>query len=148
MSAANSHFERISGRYTISTDPARLDPVSIHATIAEAYWAPGRTYDAVVRSLRHSLCFGLYDDDEQVGLARVVTDFTVFAYLCDVYILDEHRGQGLGKWLIASALAHPELQTVRRWTLSTRDADEFYAVHGFTSLRNPASQMELMRTPP
>ncbi len=148
MSAANSHFERISGRYTSARTRRALTPSPSTPTSPKPTGPPGARYDAVVRSLQHSLCFGLYDDDEQVGLARVVTDFTVFAYLCDVYILDEHRGQGLGKWLIASALAHPELQTVRRWTLSTRDAHEFYAVHGFTSLRNPASQMELMRTPP
>jgi GNAT superfamily N-acetyltransferase len=80
--------------------------------------------------------------DEQIGFARLITDYTIFAYLCDVYILDAHRGHGLGTWLIESVLGHPELQTVRRWTLVTNDAHEFYAPQGFTALRDPSKHME------
>lgn len=143
-----THFETKKGSYTVSTDPARLDARAVHAYLVEPYWARDRSYEAVVRTLHSSLCFGLYCENEQVGLARVVTDFTVYAYLCDVYVLEDHSSRGWGKWLIASVLAHPELRTVRRWMLVTRDAHEFYATQGFGPLADPSIHMELIRTPP
>ncbi len=130
------------GDYTISTDPARLDLDMIHAYVHHSYWAAGRPREVMVRALRHSLNFGLYHSDRQVGLARVITDYATFAYLCDVFILEEHRGAGLGKWLIEVVLAHPGLQGVRRWMLATRDAHELYARYGFTPLAAPDRQME------
>ena len=147
MTSFPATYEATRDAYTISTDPALLDTRAVHAYVTHAYRATGRTYEAVARALQHSLCFGLYCDDKQIGLARVVTDYTVFAYLCDVYILDEYQGQGLGKWLIESALHHPELKSVRRWTLATRDAHEFYAAYGFTALVDPAKYMELFCAP-
>jgi len=140
-------YEAARGEYVISTDPARLDAVAIHAYLTRSYWASGRTLEAVTRSLHYSLCFGLYHSGRQVGLARVITDWTTYAYLCDVYVLEEHRGRGLGKWLVESVLAHPELQTVRRWTLITSDAHGLYAGYGFTPQANPDRHMELIRKP-
>lgn len=147
MTSSPAYYEAKRGHYTISTDPARLDPRAVHAYITRSYWAAGRTYDTVIRSLQNSLCFGLYHEDEQIGLARVITDYTIYAYLCDVYVLEDHRGQGLGKWLIESALAHAKLQTVRRWMLVTSDAYEFYSAYGFAALSTPDRHMELIRTP-
>lgn len=131
--------------YTISTDPARLDLDAIEAYIARSYWAAGRPRAIIATSLRHSLNFGLYDHATQVGLARVVTDYATFAYLCDVYVLEAHRGRGLGKWLIRTLLDDPALATVRRFILATRDAHGLYAQHGFAPFAHPESMMEIRR---
>jgi GNAT superfamily N-acetyltransferase len=135
------------GDYTIDTDPDRLDVNAIYAYLAQAYWSAGRTRAVVEASLRHSRCYGLYRGQTQVGLARVISDFAVFAYLCDVYILEEHRGQGLGKWLIDVMLHDPIYRTVRRWMLATRDAHGLYARYGFTPLAHPEIMMERLVTP-
>jgi len=127
----------------VSTDPARLDVDAVHAFLSRAYWCVGIPRATVERALRHSLCFGLYDGCAQVGLARVVTDQATFAYLCDVYVLESHRGQGLGKWLIECVMAHPSVPGLRRFNLATRGAQELYARHGFRPLRHPEDQMEL-----
>ena len=121
--------------YTISTDPSRLDLDVIHDFLAnEAYWSPGVAREVVLRSLENSLCFGVYQGDEQVGLARVISDFATFAYIADVFIRAGHRGHGLGKWLVETMLAHPDLQGLRKWTLDTRDAHGLYANFGFTEV--------------
>jgi len=127
----------------ISTDPARLDLEAIHAFLVRAYWCEGIPRELVQRALRHSLCFGLNDAGNQVGLARVVTDHATFAYLCDVYVLESHRGRGLGKWLIDCVLRHPQLQGLRRFSLVTRDAHELYAPYGFQPLAAPDRHMEI-----
>jgi GNAT superfamily N-acetyltransferase len=120
------------GDYVISTDPARLDLAAIHAYLSEeAYWSPGVPREVVERSIEHSLNFGLYLGEVQAGFARVVTDHATFAWLADVFVLPEHRGAGLGKWLVATAVAHPELRGLRRWILATGDAHELYARFGF-----------------
>jgi GNAT superfamily N-acetyltransferase len=136
------------GPLLISTDPALLDLEAIFAFLSErSYWARERPREVVARSLQHSFCFGLYDEAgetrRQVGLARVITDFATYAYLSDVYVLEEYRGRGVGKWLLRSILDHPELQGLRKWHLGTRDAHDFYRQLGFRPLRNPANQMEL-----
>ena len=102
------------GTYEISTDPARLDVAAIHAYLTRSYWSPGIPIGIVERALRHSLCFGIYEcaGGAQVGLARVVTDYATFAYLCDVYVLEEHRGFGLGKRMMRELMAHPALRGV------------------------------------
>jgi len=133
------------GPYAISTDPARLDVDAIHAYLARSYWAPGIPREIVARSLEASLCFGLYHGEAQVGLARVVTDRATYAYLCDVYVLEEHRGRGLGKWLVAEVLAHPALQGLRRFALATRDAHGLYRPFGFAPLANPGNHLEIRR---
>jgi GNAT superfamily N-acetyltransferase len=129
--------------FTISTDPARLDLDAICAFLARSYWANERPREITQRALEHSLCFGVYDGERQVGLARVVTDYATFAWLADVFIAEEVRGRKLGKWLVEVVLSHPELRSVPRWFLATRDAHEFYRRFGFTALTAPERRMEL-----
>lgn len=127
------------GEYTVSDDRARLDFEVIHEFLSrESYWARGRSRERVERSLANSLPFGLYRDGRQVGFARVVTDYTTFAWLADVFVLDAERGRDLGVWLVECVLAHPELQEVRRWLLATRDAEELYRRFGFRDLKESA----------
>ena len=131
------------GEYTISTDNESLDLATIHDFISNhSYWGRGRRIKTVQRSLDHSLNFGIFKKDQQVGFARVVTDFATFAWIADVFILEEHRGQGLAKWLMKSILSHPELQGFRRWVLATRDAHELYRKFGFQELRRPERWLE------
>jgi GNAT superfamily N-acetyltransferase len=119
--------------YEISTDPARLDLDVIHRFLSEeAYWSPGVPREVVERSIANSLCFGLYaPDGAQAGFARAVTDRATFAYLADVFVLTEHRGRGLGVWLVEVVLAHPDLQGLRRIELTTVDAHGLYERYGF-----------------
>jgi GNAT superfamily N-acetyltransferase len=137
-----SVIEHQRGEYTISTDPNRLDLDAIHGYLSgESYWAQGRPLDVMQRAVEQSLCFGVYAGDEQVGLARVVTDTATFAWLCDVFILEAHRGQGLGKWLIESVVAHPQLQGVLL-LLATRDAHGLYQRYGrFEPIQTPEPWM-------
>lgn len=131
------------GEYAISTDPGRLDVPAIHAYLTRSYWASGIPLEVVARSIAHSLPFGLFHGDAQVGFARVVTDRATFAYLADVYVLEEHRGRGLSKWLVESVLDHADLQGLRRFLLATRDAHGLYARYGFRPLANPSRMMEI-----
>ena len=131
------------GDYRISTDNARLDLSVIHDYLSKhSYWATGRSLETIRRSIEHSLAFGVYKGREQVGFARVVTDYATFAWIADVFILDSFRGQGLGTWLMEVIISHPELQGFRRWTLSTKDAHELYRKFGFTELMRPERWME------
>jgi GNAT superfamily N-acetyltransferase len=117
--------------YTISSERTRLDIGLVHQYLSEqAYWARGRTLEVVRRSIDGSLCFGVYKVDEQVGFARVVTDGATFAWLCDVFILDDHRGRGLGKRLLEHVVGEPALQGLAIFVLATRDAHEFYRRYG------------------
>lgn len=141
------HFEETRGEYAISTDPSKLDVDAIYDYLSQSYWAAGRPRQVVVTSLQHSFCFGLYNAGQQVGLTRVITDYATFAYLCDVYVLEAHRKQGLSKWLMQCVKAHPALQSIRRWLLITRDAHGLYAQFGFTPLENPALWMGSFKTP-
>ena len=133
------------GPYSITTDTRQLDIDAIHAFLSRSFWAEGIPKATVAKSIAHSLCFGLFDGDKQVGFARVVTDRATFAYLCDVYVLETHRGHGLGKWLIETVMAHPDLQGLRRFQLVTRDAHGLYSRHGFESPLNPERHMEIFR---
>jgi GNAT superfamily N-acetyltransferase len=126
----------------ISTDPERLDLDTIHGFLVRSYWAEGVPRDLVARSLEHSLCFGLYEGARQIGLARVVTDRATFAFLADVFVLEAFRGQALGKWLVETVAAAPELQGLRRWMLFTHDAHGLYRRVGFTPLAHPERAME------
>src|SRR6516162_3442312 len=120
------------GEFLISTDPARLDAKLIHDFLSNcSYWAAGRPLDIVQRSLANSLCFGLYKQRQQIGFARVVTDRATFAWICDVFILETYRGQGLGRWLMDAVVAHPALRSVKRLLLATRDAHGLYSRQGF-----------------
>jgi GNAT superfamily N-acetyltransferase len=130
--------------FTISTDPSRLDVDAIADMLQRAYWAKGRPRERTERALKNSLVFGLYDRERQIGLARVVSDYAVFAYLCDVFIDEAYRAQGLGKWLMQTIHSHPALQGLRRWTLVTRDAHTLYNQFGWMPLDNPNSWMEIL----
>ena len=129
--------------YTISTDKTRLDIGLIHDFLSEdSYWAQDRPYDVVERSIDHSLCFGVYAGTEQVGFARVVTDYVTFAWLCDVFVVESHRGQGLGKRLVETVVAHPDLDGIRLFILATRDAHGLYRRYaGFEPLEVPEKWM-------
>lgn len=142
MTAAPAPFRAERGPYRISTDPALVDLDVVHGFLTTSYWAAGVARDVVARSIEHSLVFGVYHGDDQVGFARVVTDRATHAYLCDLFVVEGHRGGGIGRWLVTTVLAHPELQGLRRWVLATRDAHGLYAALGFTPLAAPATFME------
>jgi len=133
------------GEYLVSTDKARIDVAAVHAFLATAYWSPGIPEETVRRAIHGSLCFGIYHGAEQVGFARVITDQATYAYLSDVYVLDAHRGRGLATWLMEVIMAHPALQGLRRFSLSTRDAHSLYRPFGFGPVANPDRQMEILR---
>jgi GNAT superfamily N-acetyltransferase len=119
------------GAYTVSDDPARLDLKAMHAYLRRAYWSEEIPLEVVERAVRGSLCIGAYDaNGAQVGLTRFISDYATFAYVCDVYVLEAHRGHGLSKAMMAMASSHPKLQGLRRWTLVTNDAHGLYAQYG------------------
>jgi len=127
----------------ICTDPARLDVDAIHAFLTRSYWAAGVTRERVARALARALCFGLYADGAQIGFARVVTDGVTFGYLCDVYVLEAHRGLGLGKRLVEAVRAHPDLQGLRRLLLKTLDAHGLYEQFGFARVEDGRNFMQI-----
>jgi GNAT superfamily N-acetyltransferase len=125
----------------VSDDAGRLDFAVVHGYLTRSYWSPGVAREVVERAARGSLAFGLYDGANQIGYARVVTDRATFAYLADVFVLEAHRGRGLGVFLVEAVLAHPGLQGLRRWLLATRDAHALYARFGFGPLPEPTRYM-------
>lgn len=132
-----------SGEFIISTDAAKLDIEMIHRFLSvEAYWSKGIPYSLVKQSVSHSLIFGLFHKDEQVGFARIISDYTTIAYLADVFILPAYRGRGLSKWLLQCIHDYPMLQNLRRWILLTRDAHELYRQFGWTAIADPEKWME------
>ena len=135
------------GQYSVSTDRSKLDAAAIHEYLSnQSYWAEGRLIETVERSIQNSLCFGLYRGGQQIGLARVVTDYATYGYLCDVYVLEDYRGHGLGKWLLECVMSHPALQGLRKVSLATRDAQELYRQFGFTEIEDPGRYMNLRQT--
>lgn len=136
----NEHWKR--GEYLISTDKSLLNISVIHSFLSTSYWAPGRSAETIQRSLDNSLSFGIYKDNEQIGFARVVTDYATIAWIADVFVLEEYRGRGLSKWLMEVIISHPDLQGFRRWVLATKDAHGLYRKFGFTELRLPDRWME------
>ncbi|MEO8019957.1 MAG: GNAT family N-acetyltransferase [Pseudomonadota bacterium] len=133
--------------YEISTDHARLDIAAIHAYLTRSYWSPGIPLEIVERAVRHSLCFGVFETASraQVGFTRVVTDYATFAYLCDVYVLEEHRGHGIGKRMMREVMTHPALTDARRVMLATRDAHGLYRQVGFVQAGGAGNLMEIVR---
>ena len=130
--------------FTISTDNNLLDLGLIHHYLdKDSYWANGIPFDKLERSIKNSLCFGVYFEGKQIGFARVVTDKATFGYLADVFILPEFRKQGLSKWLVQTIMNHPDLQGLRRWSLATVDAHGLYAQFGFTEITNPERWMQI-----
>jgi GNAT superfamily N-acetyltransferase len=134
---------RTKGSYTISDDPGPLDLRAMHSYLRHAYWSEGIPFEVVERSARASLCVGTYDAaGAQVGLARFISDYATFCYVCDVYMLEEHRGHGLSKAMMPLRMDHPRLQGLRRWNLVTGDAHGLYRLFGFTSTERPDRYME------
>ena len=132
--------------YEIDDSPARLDVEAVHAFLTTSYWSPGVSRDVVERAVAGSLPFGLYaPDGAQAGFARAVTDRATYAYVADLFVLEEHRGRRLGVWLVETILAHPDLQGLRRWALATKDAHTLYERFGFRPPRDP--RMHLFREP-
>ena len=128
--------------YTISTDPGRLDLSFTVDYLAQTYWGKGTDKAKIRQSIDNAIVFGLYaEDGRQVGFTRVVTDLARFAWLSDVFVLDELRGLGLGKWLVECAVAHPDLVDVTRFLLATNDADGLYRQYGFEPLPEPDAFM-------
>ena len=134
------------GEFLISTSRDLLNLDVVHGFLTNCYWSKGVPREVVAASNEHSLCFGVYDGEgEQVGFARVITDFATIAYVGDVFVLETHRGHGLGKWLMQCITQHPALQNLRRWILTTRDAHGLYSQVGFTTVKAPERYMELHR---
>ncbi|HLK96821.1 MAG TPA: GNAT family N-acetyltransferase [Hymenobacter sp.] len=139
----------MNSEYTISSDKSRLDIPLIHRYLSqESYWAQNIPLDVVQRSIDNSLGFGLYQDGQQVGFARVITDQATFAYLADVFVLPEHRGRGLAKQLLNVISNWPTLQGLRRWMLATNDAHALYRQFGFAALDQPDLIMHRKRGQP
>lgn len=130
------------GSSTITTDHSKLDIPFLHSYLTDSYWAKGIPLETMKRAIENSLCFGVFEGARQIGFARVITDYATFAYLADVFIIDEFRRRGLAKWLMECVVSHPSLQGLRRWTLATRDAHWLYAKYGFTPLQMPDRWME------
>ena len=138
-------YERRRDGTVVSTDRSRLDVDLVHRVLSATYWAKGIPRDIVERSIAGSIAFGLFEAERQVGFARVVTDLATYAYLADVFVVEECRGRGLGDWLVESIRLHPQLQGLRRFFLGTEDAHSLYRRFGFRSLANPGRMMEISR---
>jgi GNAT superfamily N-acetyltransferase len=142
-SDAEAIMEFRRGQFAISTDRQRLSLDVVHGFLTNCYWAKGIPREVVARSIEHALCFGIYDGSgAQVGFARVISDLATIAYIGDVFVLETHRGLGLGKWLMQCITRHPALQNLRRWILTTRDAHGLYSQVGFAPLKMPERFME------
>ncbi len=142
-SHVNGCVEWNRGQFSVSTDPERLDIAATAEFLATTYWAPEISESVVRRSVANSIVFGLYDDDRQIGFAKVVSDRATFAWVGDVFVLDDYRGLGLGLWLMRCVLAHPDLQELRRWMLASTSARGLYEKLGFKALRGPERFMEI-----
>jgi len=140
-----SFFEVRRDDYVISTDPSRIDTDVVCDFLSRSYWARGRPRERTELGIAHSLVFGLYAGERQIGFARVVTDYAIIAYLCDVFIHEAHRGRGLGKWLVETLVNHPDLKDVRRWLLATDDAHGLYAKYDFKPLDHVENWMQRLQ---
>ena len=136
--------EQVKDKYTITTNKNKMDVKAIHDYLSNhSYWSKNISFEIFKRSFDNSLTFGLLHSEKQIGFAKVITDYATFAYLADVYILEEHRGKGLSKWMMEIIMSHPELQTLRRWVLLTAGAHELYKKFGWKELKSPEKYMEL-----
>jgi GNAT superfamily N-acetyltransferase len=125
----------------ISTHKSKLSKFDIHRFLTKSYWAEGIPLSAIINQIKNSFCFGIYHHKKQIGYARVITDYVSFAYLCDVFIIEEYRGLGLSKNLMDEILNHPKLKNVKSWMLATKDAHGLYKKYGFQPLDEPAKYM-------
>lgn len=145
-STGRRDVQAVRGEFYITCDRTAVDVDAVHAYLASSYWADGISRDLVARSIEGSLPFSLFHNGQQIGFARVITDRATYAYLADVYVREEYQGQGFGRWLMETVMAHPDLQGLRRWMLVTRDAHRLYAQFGFTALAAPDRFMEINRS--
>ncbi|HEY6816835.1 MAG TPA: GNAT family N-acetyltransferase [Croceibacterium sp.] len=127
--------------YELTDDPARIDPAAAHAYLTRSYWSPGIALETVAQAIANSLCIAVLHDGRQIAFARIISDFTTFAYLADVYVLENHRGHGIASVMLAHLKAHPRLQGLRRWLLFTKDAQPLYAKAGFAQYPDPERVM-------
>lgn len=137
-------YEKRRDNFVVSTHVERLDIDVIHSFVTRSYWARGIPKELVIRAIENSLCFGLYDDAKQIGFARVITDYTRFAYLLDVFVLEEYRGRGLGTWLTECLMEYLTSFGLRKIMLGTNDAQDFYRKFGFKEIGNPKNCMEML----
>lgn len=135
----------IKDNYIISTDKSKLDISVIHNFLSTSYWAEDIPMKIIEKAIENSLCFGVYNGNKQVGFARVISDYTTFGYLADVFIVDEERGRGLSKWLMECILNHQQLQGLRNFCLLTRDAHSLYTQYGFENLAKPQNFMAIKK---
>lgn len=131
--------------FYITTDLQKIDFDAVCLLLGNSYWANTRKRDVIIKSLKNSLCFSLFYNEKQIGIVRVITDYATFAYLCDIIIDEEYRHRGLGVWFLECVFQHPELQNLRKWSLATRDAHEFYKKFGFKNSNKPENFMELLK---
>jgi GNAT superfamily N-acetyltransferase len=137
-------IEHTFGDFYITTDKTKLDVDAIHDFLStKAYWCLNIPKNKIVTAIENSLCFGVYHNEKQIGFARIISDFSTIAYLGDVYVLEEYRGQGLSKWLMDTIMNHPDLQDLRRWILLTGDAHGLYRQFGWTAISDASKWMEL-----
>lgn len=130
-------------QFTITTEKEKFDVEFIHSFLTRSYWAEGISKEVIKRSIEGALCFSLFENDKQIGFARTITDKATFAYLADVFIIEEYRGRGLSKWLMEVIMSHPSLQGLRRMMLATKDAHGLYEKFGFTALNNVDRWMQI-----
>ncbi len=135
-------YEVTKDNYLISTNRQKLDVFSIHRFLTQSYWSKGISVEKVKNSIFNSLCFGVYHGKKQIGFARIVTDYTLYGYLADFFIIEEYRGLGLAKWLLESIVNHPEIKDVRAIMLATKDAHNLYKKFGFKLLEEPEKYMK------
>ena len=135
-----NHLYKNMNDLLLSTDPALQQLDAVHGFLKRTYWAANRKRETVEKSIQTSLCFGVYRNKEQVAFARIVTDYCTFAYLCDVFVKEEYRGQGISKWMMETIVAHPELKSLRRFLLATTTAQSLYARYGFQPLAQDEQQ--------
>jgi GNAT superfamily N-acetyltransferase len=131
--------------YLVTADHARIDFEVVHGFLSRSYWAENIPRETMAKAIANSLCFSLFKGDEQIGFARVVTDRSTFAYLADVFVLEAHRGNGLGAWFMSVLFSHPDLQGLRRFQLATRDAHGLYRRFGFEAPKDPSRLMEIVK---
>ena len=135
-------IERKFGDVTISNKKSKLDYIFIHNYLKRSYWTPNLSYSALIKKMKHSVNFGVYINNTQIGYARIVTDYSVFAYLADVFIIEEHQGNGYSKYLVKTIIEHSEFKDMNRFFLKTEDAQGLYKQFGFKALSNPETMME------
>jgi len=136
-------IEIVFDNFIITTDKSKMDIIAIHDFLSKySGWSNNIPFDRVKTSIENSLNFGLFHNDKQIGFARVISDYSTIAYLGDIYVADNYRGQGLSKKLMDCVMTHPNLQGLRRWILLTSTADWLYKKYGFIKIPKPEIYME------